>query len=436
MPDALRDYIIAELAAPDLPAVPFAPGIDQVALVDGDDSPLFVTLPIAKVGKSRNGRYYDAAVVAEIAAQVNRDRPGGILGHISESERATRYDRPEVLWLGATVQGDTAYGKGYIPPYARDTRDFLRRAKASGHKVATSIYGRYQQVHDAATGAMRVQTGGNLESIDFAPASRAGMEFGGGFALSAEMTAAETDTLAATIAAQLRREMQGVAPGASVNVRVSANGRAATDPASVGREPIVVSVESSSEKYDEGGSSMTRSEVIQTMTVSEMAQLPQAVREQIESERRAAIDAQLAPVREALGLAEDAPVAKVVTTVTEMATAQREADEAAANQAVDTHLDAQLAERVAKDAPAEAATKARAIVRTLVVAEMREQTIAEVDRALTAKLGEETVTEMVSTLVKVAPSNSKPTMVTRNAASLTARHGSGESKFARTARDY
>ncbi len=436
MPDALRDYIIAELAAPNLPAVPFAPGIDQAALTDGDDNPLFVTLPIAKVGKSRNGRYYDAAVVAEIAAQVNRDRPGGILGHITEGERATRYDRPEVLWLGATVEGDTAYGKGYIPPYARDTRDFLRRAKASGHKVATSIYGRYQQIHDAATGAMRVQTGGNLESIDFAPASRAGMEFGGGFALSAEMTAAQTDKLAQTIAGQLRREMQSAEPGASVSITVTANGRTADDPAQAGHEPLVVAVQSSSERYSEGGSMTNRSEIIQTLTVSEMAQLPQAVREHIESERRTAVDAQLAPVREALGLAEDAPVAKVVTTVTEMATAQREAAETAARQAVDSHLDAQLAERVAKDAPAASATKARATVRRLVVAEMRERTIAEADRALTATLGDETVTEMVATLVKAAPTGGKPTMVTRSADPLTARHGTGESKFARTPREY
>jgi len=376
MPDALRDYLIAELAAPGVPVVPFAPGIDQAALLDGDDNPLFVTLPIAKVGKSRNGRYYDAAVVAEIAAQVNRDRPGGILGHISEGERATRYDRPEVLWLGATVVGDVAYGKGYIPPYARDTRDFLRRAKASGHAISTSIYGQWQQVRDAGLDALRVLVGGTLESIDFAPASRAGMAFGGGFALSAEMD------------------------------------------------------------HSTGGTQMDRGEIIRTMTVAELAQLPQAVREHIDSERRAAVAEQLAPVSAALGLAEDAPVAKVVTTVTEMATARREADEAAARQAVDTHLDTQLAERVAKDAPDDSATKARATVRRLVVAEMRERTIAEADRALVATLGDETVAEMVAVLVKAAPVDGKPTMVGRNAAPLTARHGAGESKFVRTTRDY
>ncbi len=434
---ALRDYIIGELAAPHLPVVPFAPGIDQTALTAGDDAPLFVTLPIAKVGRSRNGRYYDAAVVAEIAEQVNRDRPGGIMGHIAEAERATRYDRPEVIWLGATVAGDTAYGKGYIPPYARDTRDFLRRAKAAGHQVATSIYGRWQQAHDAALGAVKVLAGGTLESIDFAPAARAGMAFDGGFALSAEMTAAQTDALAGTIAPALRREMKGAEPGASVNVRVAASSRVATDPAGAGAEPIVVSVESASERYDEGGSTVNRSEVIQTLTVAEMAQLPQAVRDHLQAEQRAAVAEQLGPVRQELGLAEDAPVAKVVTTVSELVAARREAERRDAQAAVDAHLDGQLAERVAKEAPPEAAAKARATVRRLVVAEMgAERTVAGADRALGAVLGDETVAEMVATLVRVAPTGGAPTIVSRDDARLTARHGTGESKFARTKRDY
>jgi hypothetical protein len=186
-PWVLRDETIAELAGARLPVVPLAPGIDLAALTAGDDAPLFVTLPIAQVGTSRNGRHYDAALVAEIAAQVNRDRPGGGLGHIAEGERATRYDRPEVLWLGATVRGGVAYGKGYIPPYATATRDFLRRARAAGHPVGTSIYGRWRQVWDAALGAMKVLAGGTLEAIDFVPPSRAGVQFAGGMTLASEM---------------------------------------------------------------------------------------------------------------------------------------------------------------------------------------------------------------------------------------------------------
>jgi len=183
----IRDETITEMTGVGLPVVPVAPGVDLAALTAGDDSPVFVTLPIAQVGTSRNGRYYDAALVAEIAAQVNEKRPGGNLGHISEGERATRYDRPEVLWLGATVRGDVAYGKGYIPPYARDTRDFLARAKAAGHGVSTSIYGQWQQVRDTALGAMRVLTGGTLEAIDFVPPARAGMRFPSGMTLASEM---------------------------------------------------------------------------------------------------------------------------------------------------------------------------------------------------------------------------------------------------------
>jgi len=183
----IRDDTIAELAGGGLPVVPFAPGIDRAALTAGDDAPLFVTLPIAKIGTSRNGRYYDAAMVKEIADQVIEKRPGGNLGHLQESERAWRYDRPEVLWVGAVVRGDAAFARGYIPPYATATRDFLARAKAAGHGVGTSIYGRWRQGWDSTLGALRVQAGGTLESIDFVPPSRAGVQFAGGMALAAEM---------------------------------------------------------------------------------------------------------------------------------------------------------------------------------------------------------------------------------------------------------
>ena len=186
-PWPLRDETIAELAGTAPPAVPFAPGIDLAALIAGDTAPVFVTLPIAKVGKSRNGRHYDAAMVKEIADQVIEKRPGGNLGHLQESERGWRYDRPEVLWVGAKIKGDVAYGKGYVPPYATATRDFLARAKAAGHAVSTSIYGRWPQAYDAALGAMKVRTGGVLESIDFVPPERAGVAFAGGFALASEM---------------------------------------------------------------------------------------------------------------------------------------------------------------------------------------------------------------------------------------------------------
>lgn len=183
----IGDETIAAIVGGTMPVVPLAPGIDPAVLTAGDEAPLFVTLPIAQVGTSRNGRYYDAAMVAEIARQVNQRRPGGNLGHLKEEERSWRYDRPEVIWIGAVVKGDTAYGKGYVPPYATGTRDFLRRAKAAGHAVGTSIYGRWRQGWDTALGALRVQPGGVLESIDFVPPDRAGVQFAGGMALASEL---------------------------------------------------------------------------------------------------------------------------------------------------------------------------------------------------------------------------------------------------------
>jgi hypothetical protein len=159
---------ISELRG-DMPDVPYAPGIDHAALVAGDVNPVFVTLPLLETGAvSRHGRRYGEAAVRAVVEQVNANKPGGILGHMSNAERSTRFDLPSLMWVGATYQDGKAWGKAYIPPYADNVRQYVVKSKARRAKIATSIYG--SAVMDGADVRSL-----ELESIDLADPTRAGV---------------------------------------------------------------------------------------------------------------------------------------------------------------------------------------------------------------------------------------------------------------------
>lgn len=167
------------------PKVPFAPGVDADALLKDDPDPFFVTLPIARVNAvSANGLLYTRELVESIVAQINADKPTGIRGHIKDEDRATAYPNPDVYWVGAVMQGDTAFAKGYIPP--GDTRQEYRIKKKVKSDVATSIYGKPRNVVPLADGRYTLEL--TLEQIDLAPPKRAALFLGGDFEVSAEMT--------------------------------------------------------------------------------------------------------------------------------------------------------------------------------------------------------------------------------------------------------
>jgi hypothetical protein len=151
------------------PDIPYAPGVDHAALVAGDDNPVFLTLPLLEAGAvSRNGRRYDEAAARAVVDQINAHQPGGILGHMSATERSTRFDLPSLMWVGATLQDGKAYGKAYIPRYAENVREYVLKSKARRAKVATSIYGSAEM--DGAN-VRNLQ----IESIDLADPTRAGI---------------------------------------------------------------------------------------------------------------------------------------------------------------------------------------------------------------------------------------------------------------------
>lgn len=156
------------------PNVPIAADVDYAALVAGDDDPQFLTLPIAKVNvKSGNNRYYDEEFVMEVMRQTLANKPIGLMGHLSETERATAFPKESLHWVGAVRDGDLVWGKAYLIGEARER---VRRYKASGKTLATSIDAFASGDWDESLKAHRMSAKSlRLNQIDLAPADRAGI---------------------------------------------------------------------------------------------------------------------------------------------------------------------------------------------------------------------------------------------------------------------
>jgi len=157
------------------PDVPLAEGVDYNALVDGDDDPVFVTLPIGKANvTSGNKRHYDEAFVSELERQVIANRPVGLMGHLTPEQAASEFPAEAVHWVGARRIGEFLWGKGYVPP--GDARARLKRYKATNGSIATSIAALAEGVWDDKLKAFRMLAKSlKLNQIDIAPADRAGI---------------------------------------------------------------------------------------------------------------------------------------------------------------------------------------------------------------------------------------------------------------------
>lgn len=170
------------------PEVPTYTHVDTNLLYEGDSSPFHVVLPIAEIGRvSANGLVYDDELVTKIAEQMAESQ-GGIRGHTPDDQLDTAFPTDDVHWIGHTREGAVLWAKGYIPP--GETRDDVRRKKARGGGLGTSIFG----------SAVRETTGQkekgrptwrarnfDLEQVDLAAAKRAALKMDKGFAIVGEM---------------------------------------------------------------------------------------------------------------------------------------------------------------------------------------------------------------------------------------------------------
>lgn len=178
----IRDYTVAEFRG-NFPQIATSESVQLDALTKGDDDPFYVTLPVAVVGAtSGNGLHYDEALVKAIQQQmVGR---GGLMGHIDDDDRDTAFPIEAADWIGALRQGATLWGKAYVPP--GEAREYIRRLKARGGQLATSIYGPYAKKETQSDGSWRAE-GFRLETLDLAPADRAALKLGGEFNVTSQM---------------------------------------------------------------------------------------------------------------------------------------------------------------------------------------------------------------------------------------------------------
>lgn len=166
--------IISELRG-GYPDVQIASDVDYAGLIAGDPTPVFLTLPIGKAGvTSGNQRYYGEEWLQELERQTMTVRPVGLMGHLSKEARAHAMPLEAIHWVGTLREGDTLWGKGYVP--AGEARQRIQRYKAQGKKIATSIdaYGEGQWDDKLKAYRMDPKTM-RLGQIDIAPADRAGI---------------------------------------------------------------------------------------------------------------------------------------------------------------------------------------------------------------------------------------------------------------------
>lgn len=174
----------------DFPEIEIYSHIDTDLLYKGDADPFHIVLPIAEIGRiSKNGLEYDTALVSAIAEQLQTGI-GGIRGHIPDDRLSTAYPVDAVLWIGHEQRGDVLYAKGYVPP--GETRDDIRRKKAIGGTVGTSIFGNAvrEQSNPKKRNSWRAKEF-KLEQVDLAPSQRAALENRRGFQITKEMQEGE-----------------------------------------------------------------------------------------------------------------------------------------------------------------------------------------------------------------------------------------------------
>jgi hypothetical protein len=317
------------------PNVPIAPDVDYAGLIAGDSEPQFLTIPIGKANvTSGNKRHYDATWLQELYQQTLAIKPVGIMGHLSEAERSHAFPPEAIHWVGAVLDGDTLWGKGYIPP--GEARDRIRRYKAQGKSIATSIDAHANGVWDESLGAYRMDAKTlKLAQIDIAPADRAGIA-------------------ALARVPVLTTEMQQDEP------------------------PAIVAGE------NEETDTVDKLQVINEMTADDARLLPEPVRAAVLATVQTPPEvATVASIRETLGLA---PTADVAAAITEMRRVQAEQ----AKQAVATRI----TELLTAEEGGIKQEKVRPVVRELVEAR-NPQTPAEAETAYKAVIEMASVKELL-----------------------------------------
>jgi hypothetical protein len=191
--EAFGYEMVTEFGGREVPSVPFAPGVNMQELLAGDDDPMFLTMEISRIGEvSTNGLIHDEDLARSIERQIMENRPGGIMGHIPKGQEDSAFPVSQIHWVGATFDGQSTWGKGYIPRRAEAVRDEYRILKAKRGKAANSIWGGAIREFDKKNPRLWRARNLKLERVDLAPYQRAARKGDGTFMITSEMADGES----------------------------------------------------------------------------------------------------------------------------------------------------------------------------------------------------------------------------------------------------
>ncbi|EZH67904.1 hypothetical protein DH09_08250 [Bacillaceae bacterium JMAK1] len=148
--------------------IPLAPSVDIEALKKGDEEPLEVVVSIP-ASKSTRGWNYSSTALKSIVNKVNQSTLAGFKGHQKPEDVSNQFLNPATHWIGAKMEGETAYFRGVVDSTEKDLKRWIR----SGRIKQVSIFGRPKlQKQNGQTNVVDY----DAMSIDWTPLDRAGMQ--------------------------------------------------------------------------------------------------------------------------------------------------------------------------------------------------------------------------------------------------------------------
>ncbi|WP_258871460.1 hypothetical protein, partial [Halobacillus trueperi] len=147
--------------------VPLASGVnlDDFKKHDEDFMEVVVEIP---AGPSTRGWNYTKFALQSVVEKVMRNTLAGFLGHQKPEEVKNRFEEPVTHWIGAKMEGESAFFRGVIDKAAPDLKRWIR----TGRIKQVSIFG-YPKLQ-TSNGETQVVDYDAL-SIDWTPLDRAGM---------------------------------------------------------------------------------------------------------------------------------------------------------------------------------------------------------------------------------------------------------------------
>lgn len=147
--------------------IPVSDAVDLDALKDGDDDPLEVVVEVP-IGKSKRGWNYTEQAIKDIVDHVNEHTLNADLGHQRPEDVSNEFRPPVTHWVGAKMEGQSAYFRGVVDAAAKDLKRWIR----AGRVKQVSIFG--QPLIQKVSGETHV-IGYKPLSIDWTPLDRMGM---------------------------------------------------------------------------------------------------------------------------------------------------------------------------------------------------------------------------------------------------------------------